>query len=421
MTMNPRTIPGTLTALFLLLALLAACAQAPETELVTVPVVQLTAGDAHFCALTSAGAVYCWGQNDKGQLGSETPVPCTHRYDMINEPFACSASPLPVAGLNEPIVQVAAGMSHTCALTTSGLVYCWGANDDGQLGDGTTQDRRLPKAVSGLPGPATFIAAGAHRSCAVLRDGALYCWGLTQNDCQPTECQAQTEAKPIKGLESGVAQAAVGAYHACALKNDGTLFCWGNNSFGQLGDGSTEAAALPVEVDWPCIDSPVEIGAGDMHSCAKSAKGAVYCWGDSYNYWVGEPTEYHGAPLAHGEFYFPRPQYVTLAGIHSLAIGNMRNFALTEADAIIRWGAGVQTCHYPDKTCQVSPIAFETLPNTPPDISALSGDNGWHVCAATRSGAVYCWTLYVDEKQENEGQLGNGTLLDSAMPVRVEF
>ena len=127
----------------------------------------VSAGIHHSCAITSGGGARCWGQNNFGQLG--------------NNSYASSSTPVAVSGLGSGVVQVVAGNYHSCALTSAGAVWCWGYNFDGNLGDGTTDTQPTPVAVSGLGGDVVAIAADGDHTCAVTSGGALFCWGANDN------------------------------------------------------------------------------------------------------------------------------------------------------------------------------------------------------------------------------------------------
>src|SRR5262249_39646532 len=156
------------------------------------------------------------------------------------------------------------GGFHTCALKTDGTLWCWGANNLGQLGDGTTVNKTTPVQAGAavLGSDVAEVALGIYNSCARKTDGTLWCWGGGGSG-QPSQVGAAT-------LGSAVAEIAVGGFHSCARKTDGTLWCWGDNSSGQLGDGTTVSKTLPVEVGAaPLGDDVAEIALGDYSSCAR--------------------------------------------------------------------------------------------------------------------------------------------------------
>ncbi|MGA9350442.1 MAG: hypothetical protein WBW48_16795, partial [Anaerolineae bacterium] len=183
----------------------------------------IAAGYRHTCALT-AGGVKCWGYNGYGQLGDGT--------------WTWRNTPVDVSGLTSGVTTIAAGSYHTCALTAGGGAKCWGHNNNGQLGDGTTTNRNTPVDVSGLTSGVDAIAAGSYHTCA-LTAGGVKCWGLNDygqlGDGTTTNRNTPVD---VSGLTSGVAAIAAGYYHTCALTAGGVK-CWGRNNNGQLGDGTT--------------------------------------------------------------------------------------------------------------------------------------------------------------------------------------
>ncbi len=232
-------------------------------------VAAIAAGGYHTCALTTAGGVKCWGDNDVGQLGDGSPMNCH--------------MPVDVSGLSSGMTAVAAGGWHTCALTAAGGVKCWGWNIYGQLGDGTTTDRLTPVDVSGLSSGVTAIAVGGYHTCALTAAGGVKCWGSITGDGTGDYSDTPVD---VSDLSSGVTaisaggsfdSLAVGYGHTCALIYGGVK-CWGWNYFGQLGDGTGMYRLTPVDV-FGLSSGVTAISAGVEHTCAKIAAGGVKCWG----------------------------------------------------------------------------------------------------------------------------------------------
>lgn len=221
---------------------------------------EVAAGGNFSCARTDAGAIRCWGENDSGQLGGGG----TQTY---------SASPQAVSGLASGARAVSAGASHACALNAAGGVVCWGRNDFGQLGDGSTTSSRVPVAVSGLASGVVAIAAGQHGSCAVTAGAGVFCWGRAGS------ASGSSVPVALTALGNDVVQIALGMDHGCALTTVGGVRCWGSSGQGQLGNGSTSGAdSGPVGVTG-LGSGMVEISAGPDFSCALSSAGQTYCWG----------------------------------------------------------------------------------------------------------------------------------------------
>lgn len=225
----------------------------------------VTAGEKHACAITSAGAMKCWGLNNFGQLGNGTN--------------ANSFTPVGVEGLTSDVIEVSAGTSHTCAVLRHGELKCWGANSGGQLGDGTTTDRWVPTDVVGITGGVLSVSAGIFHTCAVTTSHGVKCWGYN-GDGQLGNGRKVMREPPVDvtSLTSGVISVSTGWSHSCALLEDGGVRCWGKNSSGQLGDGSTSDSLVPV----PVIDLPEEaiaLTAGAEVTCAVTKHDLVKCWG----------------------------------------------------------------------------------------------------------------------------------------------
>jgi alpha-tubulin suppressor-like RCC1 family protein len=218
------------------------------------PIVKVAAGSAsaHACAVTSAGGAVCWGANFSGQLGDGTTTDRT--------------VPVAVSGLTN-VAAMAVGSSQTCALTSEGSVSCWGYNADGQLGDGTTTNRSTPVAVNGLASEVTAIATGGLHTCALTSGGGVLCWGDNEDGALGDGTTTNHPAPvAVSGLASRVTAIAAGAAHTCALSSGGGVSCWGYNFYGQLGDGTTTQRNAPVAVSG--LPSVIALAGGLPHLCS---------------------------------------------------------------------------------------------------------------------------------------------------------
>ena len=236
----------------------------------------VSASDFHTCALTSAGGVKCWGSNSGGQLGDGT---------MTN-----SSTPVDVSGLPTGIATVSAGGPNTCALTTGGGVKCWGFNLHGQIGDGTTTHSSTPVDVSGLPTGIAAISAGSQHSCALTTTGGLKCWGRNDfgqlGDATTTDRHTPVD---VSGLTSGASTVSAGGTHACALTTAGGAKCWGFNLYGELGDGTVFQRNTPVDVSG-LTAGLAAVDTGGSYTCALTTAGGVKCWGQNSSGQLGDGT-----------------------------------------------------------------------------------------------------------------------------------
>ena len=247
-------------------------------------------GSNHTCALLTSGGMMCWGSNHYGQLGNG-----------ISGWDEDETTPVDVVGLSSGVQAIAAGVYHTCALLTSGGVKCWGNNEYGQLGDGTYDNSPTPVDVVGLSSGVQAIAAGGEygaigHTCAVLLSGGMKCWGANELG-QLGNGTTDDSSTPVDvvGLSSDVQAIAAGGIHTCAVLASGGVKCWGNNEYGQLGDGTTDDSYTPVDVvglssGVQAIAAGGEYDAGGEHTCAVLASGGVKCWGDNGSGQLGDGT-----------------------------------------------------------------------------------------------------------------------------------
>lgn len=198
-------------------------------------VAQLTGGNYHTCALKASGSVECWGNNEKGQLGRGRNSTQEKKGD----------SPAPVVGISD-VVDLSLGFFHTCAVLRDTTVKCWGLNDAGQLGDGTTEDSNRPVAVPGLSG-VKQLAAGESHTCALLVDQQVKCWGSDEFDQLGTSESRSSRSPEHADLVAPATQIAAGNAFNCAGSTS-HLQCWGINTAGQLAQGNTKRLHSPVNV-----------------------------------------------------------------------------------------------------------------------------------------------------------------------------
>jgi len=254
-------------------------------------VTAITAGSNISYALTSEGAMFAWGLNTNGQLG-------TNRTN--SESFAVPVHGIDDVGSLTGVTAIAANGSASYALTGDGSVLAWGQNAGGQVGDGTLMQRLTPVQVSGLgPGSGVIsIAAIAGGAAALKSDGSVLAWGLNGAG-QIGDGTATTRVVPVAvtGLGSGSGVVAIGAGggigtgHTFALKSDGTLLSWGTNGSGQLGDGTLAAHLTPQSV--PFAGSALRsVAGGSLHSLAFDSAGTVWSWGANGSGQLGDGTTY---------------------------------------------------------------------------------------------------------------------------------
>jgi alpha-tubulin suppressor-like RCC1 family protein len=364
----------------------------------------VAAGIVHSCALRIDGTVICWGDNASGQLGDGTTTP--HRSALTK-----------VVGLDNAIA-VTAGASMSCVLRANGSARCWGANDHGQLGDGTNSPSPTPVVPVGVSGgiSARALSAGGVHACAIRSDGSLACWGRNTAGVVLGNGGVEEILGPttVSGLSNVVAVSAgkvsfpkiivipEPAAHSCALLATGGVMCWGRNAFGELGDRTTVTSATPVAVSG--ISNAVGVAVGSQHTCAVLVTGQVRCWGRGD---VGQLG--NGRTGSTGNSLVP----VVVSGLTdavAVAAGGDATCALRVNGALRCWGV--------NESGQLGDGTTTTPQSRPVDVVGISDalavtQSGQEGCVLTATGAVRCWGA------NKSGQLGNGSTDPSSTPVAV--
>ena len=319
-------------------------------------VVGLAAGDNHTCAVTSSGAVGCWGDNAFGQLG--------------NPDVETSSRPVNVAlPADAHIVDIAAGAFHTCALARDARVFCWGFNGWGSLGIGDMPSQLTPALVTLAPSVAkpVSITAGGFTSCVAMSNGTAQCWGRNQYaEVGDGTRVMRNSPVAVNGIFDAVGIDA-GANHTCIVRAIGRMQCWGRAADDRTGDMTYPNVAL--------------LSAGGSHTCVRTTIGGLHCWGLN----------------AYGQ--------LTLndidSGIARITTGANHTCAATEAGTVVCWGASAAG----QLGDSVEPVPGSTV------VDVVAGAN--HTCALTDRAAVVCWG------DSTFGQAGDHTLTTASAAVEL--
>lgn len=352
--------------------------------------VAISGGQAHTCAVNGVGGALCWGLNANGQLGRGSRVD--------------SLVPVAVSGLSSGVTAISAGANHTCAVA-GGAAKCWGANDRGQLGNGTTTESTAPVTVSGLGSGVIAIAAGNGYSCAITTAGAAKCWGANdRGQLGNGTTDASRVPVDVIGLTSGVSQISVGSgmfSHTCAVTSAGAALCWGANGDAELGDGSDYDSFEPIGV-YALNSGVASIDVGNSHTCAVTTAGAAKCWGYNAYGQIGDGTDFQA--------WVPTAVTGLSSGVRRISAGMDRTCAVTTAGATRCWGYnGDGELGNGTTTNSKVPVAVSGLTSG----TATVADGDYQGCATTYTGVARCWG------SNGFGQIGNNTTNSSLTPVGV--
>ena len=263
---------------------------------------QISAGENHTCAIASDNRAYCWGSNKNGQLGNGSTA-------NSNVPVAVNTSGVLVG---KTIKQISVEFSTSCVVASDNRAYCWGSNKNGQLGNGSTADSRVPVAVNtyGVLVGKTIkeVATGGFHTCALDTSSKMYCWGLNSSGRLGGGLTSILSNVPVAVNMSGalagktIKQMSTGYSSTCAIASDNRAYCWGSGNNGQLGNGSTADSRVPVAVNMSGTlagKTIKQILAGGDHGCVVASDDKMYCWGLNNNGELGNNSSVNSSvPVA---------------------------------------------------------------------------------------------------------------------------
>jgi len=391
-----------------------------STPLLASNVAQVSAGETHTCAIAFDGKAYCWGANTSGQLGngnntnSLVPVRVDMSGDLSGKSFKA----------------ISAGYYTTCAIASDDNAYCWGSNN-GQLGNGGTENQNKPVAVS-MQGPLSgktvksISVGGLVHSCFIASDDNAYCWGHNYSGSLGNSSYSSSSfpvpvnnsnallGRTIKSITAG------GFGNTCAVASDNRAYCWGNNQIGAVGDKTYINRNEPVAVDTSGVLYNLgitSISAGEYHTCAISSDNNAYCWG--YN-----QTGQLGSGSVETKVNYPvavnKNSYVGKT-IKNIEAGKDHTCAIASDNQAYCWGYN----YYGQLGNNGAQGYYASNSNIPVAVSTsgvLSGKNlvsisvgRAHSCSIDTDSKVYCWG------DNSYYQIGDNTNITRKVPVSINL
>ncbi|MEC7180820.1 MAG: LamG-like jellyroll fold domain-containing protein, partial [Candidatus Thermoplasmatota archaeon] len=351
------------------------------------------------CIINSTKSLLCWGYNGFGNLGLGNT---TDQYSPVAVTF-------PNGGTVEKVADSGGYPLHNCAIMTNGSLYCWGYNQYGQLGIGSTTQQTTPQLVNlGSGVKAVDVSVGSGFTCAVTDAGALMCWGdnaygkLGIGSTSPSYHSTPQNASLPTNRKAVDVQ--LGHVHGCALLDNGDVACWGYNGFGGLGTGNTNQRTSPTVVSLDSQRQVASLGMGKHHTCIGYDNGSVVCAGrDNW----GQQGTYSASNVNDLTFSYTN----ALANLSIIALaGEYVSCALLANGTAQCWGYGGNgqmgdgTSY--DKWQPSTPV------NTPSGRFIVDMSmSGQHACSVLDDGSVACWG------RNNKGQLGLGNTTQQNQPV----
>ena len=294
----------------------------------------------------------------------------------------------------------ATGANHVCAVANNHHAYCWGKNDDAEVGIGSASFiEPVPRRV-GIAVALVAVSAGSAHSCAIDASHTAWCWGRETNGRLGRDGTPGNPAIPqVVSSNAQFAQLAAGGAHTCALDITGTAICWGADGSGQLGDGlsmdRTVPQALTGDTHW------LAIASGTLHTCAIATDQTAWCWGGNPAAQIGDSSTNDAivpTAIATGQTF----AVISAGGGHSCAVTTGGSARCWGSNTRTQTGTGLPDSLVLVPTAVAGALSFRT-------ISA----GGQHTCGVTTDSLAYCWGA------NTRGQLGDSSQIDRPAPVLV--
>jgi len=363
----------------------------------------LSAGNSHSCAIIDNGSIACWGRGSDGQLGDGT---IANRWT----PTLTNSQ-----GLDRTATAIAAGGAHTCAILDNGLVSCWGhsGGSDGRLGNGDTSDKTSPTLTSSFGNGRTAIeiSAGAGHTCVILDNFSVSCWGNNDyGQIGDGTTNSRLTPTPVIGFENNsiVIGISSGTHHTCAIVENGSVYCWGYGVFGRLGNGDSSDKTSPtLTSSFSDGRTAISISSGGFHSCALLDDGNVSCWGWNPDGQVGINEDSTSGHVV------SNPSSINIfddgATAVAISLGASHSCAILDNGLVNCWGLN-DFGQLGDGTSvnRYEPVLTQSLGSEGFAIGISAG--AYHTCALLDTGDVSCWGMgYL-------GRLGDNQNEDRAFP-----
>ena len=349
-------------------------------------ITSVATSEFHSCAITLEGNVYCWGDNEQGQLGNGSTIDSVYPVS-VETPGGVT------------FTDIVAARYHTLAIDESGQVWGWGSNSAGQLGIGTSTNSTIPEMVLGLEGVSIEkVSTGIAHTLALDVNGQIWAWG-NNNSGRLGDGTEMDRLSPVQvsGPQNVVFNdVAAGVYHSVALDTDGQAWAWGNNAFGKLGDGTTVNRLVPTAVMMPTNVSFTNVAGGSDHTIALSSTDGVWAWGSNEIAQLGSGSMLSSATPVQVDF-------AVGSQIKTIMTGHYHNLAITSENELWGWGSsssGRLGAGFTTATVE-APTALQTPENT--GFYLLSANRNHSLAISLGSSKVYAWG------RNDNGQLGNGT------------